>query len=223
MARSRCTVEGCGRVAFGHGYCNAHYKRWRKTGEPGPADVRGPAGLCTVADCTRPHRARGLCDSHYARWKLSGERPNTPLATKRFLGLVGPCLRPDCGEESRGSGYCLRHYARMRVLVNNYGLSWEEFDSLWETSQGKCRICQKTLEQDSKDTHVDHCHTSGAVRGLLCRHCNQGLGHFRDNPTYLAAAIEYLKEASSVCSPVLSVATRTTPPVVVTTTNADEA
>lgn len=42
--------------------------------------------------------------------------------------------------------------------------------------------------------HIDHCHTTGRVRGHLCNNCNKGLGHFKDNPDTLLKAIEYLKE-----------------------------
>jgi hypothetical protein len=40
---------------------------------------------------------------------------------------------------------------------------------------------------------IDHCHNTGKVRGLLCDHCNKGLGLFKDNIDYLNKAIEYLK------------------------------
>lgn len=42
---------------------------------------------------------------------------------------------------------------------------------------------------------VDHCHSSGKVRGMLCQHCNRGLGHFRDNPEVMGRAINYVKGA----------------------------
>jgi hypothetical protein len=40
---------------------------------------------------------------------------------------------------------------------------------------------------------IDHCHATKAVRGLLCRACNSGLGHFRDNPALLLTATLYLE------------------------------
>lgn len=39
---------------------------------------------------------------------------------------------------------------------------------------------------------VDHDHRSGKIRGMLCNHCNRGLGHFRDDPTLLEFAAQYL-------------------------------
>lgn len=57
---------------------------------------------------------------------------------------------------------------------------------------GVCAICRK-VRPNGRRLHVDHCHESGAVRGLLCYSCNTGLGAFRDNPDVMVAAIEYLQ------------------------------
>lgn len=73
-----------------------------------------------------------------------------------------------------------------------YGLMPEQFDALMATQQGRCAICR-----DSADLHVDHDHNAGHVRGLLCDRCNHGLGHFRDSPTFLRSAAEYLERAGS--------------------------
>jgi len=54
---------------------------------------------------------------------------------------------------------------------------------------GRCAICQ---EQGGL-LHVDHSHTTGEVRGLLCRLCNWGLGKFKDDPARLEAAADYLR------------------------------
>lgn len=66
-------------------------------------------------------------------------------------------------------------------------LTVSEFDKMVETQNGLCAICgrQTTLR-------VDHCHTTGRIRGLLCSPCNTGLGHFQDDPDRLQAAKEYL-------------------------------
>jgi hypothetical protein len=68
-----------------------------------------------------------------------------------------------------------------------YGLTPEAFDALVNAQGGKCRICGR------RDPGcVDHCHTTGRVRGVLCLRCNAGLGHFRDDSRLLRAAAEYL-------------------------------
>lgn len=54
----------------------------------------------------------------------------------------------------------------------------------------KCAICTNPVNMSS---HLDHCHTTGVYRGVLCHHCNVGIGHFRDNVEALQAAICYLQ------------------------------
>ena len=50
-----------------------------------------------------------------------------------------------------------------------------------------CVICG-----DDADLVVDHDHVTGKIRGMLCNHCNRGLGHFRDDPMLLEFAAQYL-------------------------------
>lgn len=59
---------------------------------------------------------------------------------------------------------------------------------------GLCRICCVKMKDGS--THVDHCHKTGKIRGLLCHRCNPGLAHFDDNPETLIRAAEYLRLAA---------------------------
>ncbi len=74
-----------------------------------------------------------------------------------------------------------------------YNLTEEKFKSLWSSQNGLCAICQTFLTDDAKGVHVDHCHSTKVVRGLLCSPCNTGLGHFRDNPEFLRLAARYLE------------------------------
>lgn len=69
---------------------------------------------------------------------------------------------------------------------------------LLEKQNGKCAVCGRggadpDMSNSSKRLCVDHCHDTGAIRGLLCGHCNVGLGHFQDDPELLQAAIDYLE------------------------------
>ena len=56
-----------------------------------------------------------------------------------------------------------------------------------KNSTKECVICG-----DVTKLVVDHCHATGKIRGMLCNHCNRGLGHFRDDPTLLEFAAQYL-------------------------------
>ena len=74
-----------------------------------------------------------------------------------------------------------------------YGITLTEKNKMQDEQGNKCKICYQDFSADVKPA-VDHCHTSGKVRGLLCNNCNVGLGMFQDNPVALIKAAEYLKE-----------------------------
>lgn len=70
-----------------------------------------------------------------------------------------------------------------------YNITKEEAIKLRRESSS-CGICKKEIKW--KNRHLDHCHNSKKVRGILCPTCNKGLGSFYDNPTYLQNAIAWL-------------------------------
>ena len=79
---------------------------------------------------------------------------------------------------------------RLKYLLKKYyDLPLEEYKNLVEEQRGLCAICGN---KQKGRLHVDHCHNTKKVRGLLCQACNHGLGHFRDNASYLVSAIFYL-------------------------------
>ncbi len=73
-----------------------------------------------------------------------------------------------------------------------YGLTGAQVIEMMESQRRRCAICDAPL--DVHRFHVDHDHTSGKVRGLLCRFCNNGLGMFRDNIPALERAASYLRK-----------------------------
>jgi len=77
-----------------------------------------------------------------------------------------------------------------------YGITPEQLAEMVITQEGRCKIC----EQPSPNLSIDHCHTTGVVRGLLCRSCNTAIGHFRDDPEVMQRAIEYLSKAAEQVS-----------------------
>jgi hypothetical protein len=83
--------------------------------------------------------------------------------------------------------------ARDYILKHRYGISQQDYDDLLASQKHRCAICKRDANEMTYHLHVDHCHTSGKVRGLLCSPCNVYLGYVRDNKDALNNAIQYLK------------------------------
>jgi hypothetical protein len=75
-------------------------------------------------------------------------------------------------------------------LKKNFGITLNDYESMLANQNGVCAICG---DVGTKALHVDHCHTSGKVRGLLCFRCNNGIGQFKESEKIMIAAIEYIK------------------------------
>jgi hypothetical protein len=80
-------------------------------------------------------------------------------------------------------------------LKRTYGITLAEYRAMEFTQGGRCLICQEipTPALNRVPLYVDHNHRTGAVRALLCKDCNTGLGHLRDNPSLLTRAAAYLE------------------------------
>lgn len=79
-----------------------------------------------------------------------------------------------------------------------YGITPADYDRMLSEQGGQCGICPASKPGgNSARFHVDHCHASGKVRGLLCSRCNQMLGQAHDDVTILSAAILYLKASGA--------------------------
>ena len=84
-------------------------------------------------------------------------------------------------------------YHRELHLQRKYGLSYDEYHAMLDAQNNECAICGYEFGQKKGDIHVDHDHKTGDVRGLLCTHCNRGLGFFKDNAESLINAANYIK------------------------------
>jgi len=86
------------------------------------------------------------------------------------------------------------HYGRSvqeRRMLKFYGLTLARYEEMLESQQFRCAICRRSTPTQ-KGWQIDHCHTSGVVRGILCSNCNMGLGQFKDDADTLVAAAEYV-------------------------------
>lgn len=79
-------------------------------------------------------------------------------------------------------------------LKARFGIDLTTYKTMLENQSGRCLICECEVSYMGHKLAVDHCHTTGKIRGLLCKACNLGLGNFKDNPNLLEKAIKYLKD-----------------------------
>lgn len=110
-----------------------------------------------------------------------------------------PALQPRCkicaAQDTREWNIKNKETARERYLQRHYGMSENEYKARLLAQNNSCIICGKEFSNGSfgpDSPVVDHCHTHGNVRGILCNECNRGLGYFHDNPEALLKAASYL-------------------------------
>ena len=77
-------------------------------------------------------------------------------------------------------------------LQRKYGITYEDKLALIEKQNHKCAICSEPILKDNQ-AHLDHCHKTNRIRGVLCNGCNTGIGLLKDSIVNLESAIKYLK------------------------------
>lgn len=86
---------------------------------------------------------------------------------------------------------CWKHETRRR----RYGLGRDAFEAILQVQDHKCALCAKPLRAGVGGLAVDHCKTTGKVRGILCMHCNVSLGTLGDTEEALLRVIQYPQRA----------------------------
>jgi hypothetical protein len=84
-------------------------------------------------------------------------------------------------------------------LKSNFGITYDEYQHMLAEQNGTCAICFqpetcRTNKGKLKVLSVDHNHTTGKVRGLLCNRCNQAIGLLLDDPLKADSAAKYLRK-----------------------------
>lgn len=161
--------------------------------------MSGPGGLKLIfsrkmcpSHPSRPVHARGGCRSCYDGW-LKANNPDY-AARQRDNNKRWLAANRERDKETR------RQYMRRRgnrlQLLRKYGMTPSDYDLMLESQGGACAICRKPPKPGTR-LHVDHCHETGRVRGLLCFRCNFGLSFFHDDPETLARASSHVASPSS--------------------------
>lgn len=183
-----CNADGCERPRHNRGLCTAHWHAWKinqgETTIPGSpfifvGRIYKKARVCHRPTCLHPAPKywRGKCQKCAERdWRESRVEHRRKLH-KRWA------------DENREQ----KAHSSRQSWLRQYGLTVATWEWLYESQAGKCAICAVELERRGRGTHVDHDHTTGIVRGLLCRRCNRALGLLKDDETVLASAIRYLR------------------------------
>ena len=98
--------------------------------------------------------------------------------------------------KARNKKYKLENPEKIKntELVRTYGITLEMYNKMLVDQNFCCAICGKHNSNFKKQLSVDHDHETGAVRGLLCHHCNTGIGMFKDNTEILKKATNYLEK-----------------------------
>lgn len=179
-----CCVPGCDNdrhVSKGGKRMSRCTKHWQESTAQMRLKARG-----------KPDREDRLCQREGCGqtfvWR--SEHPKQETCSKDcYMALryqrLGTPDRPT--QERRNEQARMRHNARQAAHA---GMGVEEYD---RRRLGACEICG-TTEQWPLDW--DHCHNSNRFRGFLCRHCNHGLGNFRDSIPALERALDYLRASS---------------------------
>lgn len=154
-----------------------------------------------------------VTEARLAWFYMTGEWPARRIRNKN--GIVSDCRFDNLiMAEGVGSGFdCKTREGRIayqrayrkatpkrekeRSLRSSFNLSLDEYNRMLEAQGGVCAICNQpeTHKRNGKlkALAVDHHHTTGVIRGLLCCDCNTGIGKLKDDPNVLLAAAEYLK------------------------------
>ena len=90
---------------------------------------------------------------------------------------------------------------RNRKYLKLYNISIDDYNDMFIHQSGKCVICGVHQSELNRRLHVDHCHETGKVRGLLCGKCNRGLGLFCDNTQLVSNALKYLEMEGGTWAP----------------------
>jgi hypothetical protein len=149
-------------------------------------------GLCIQCGAT-PEAGRSRCVKCK---KYMNEYSKNKYNLKVSIGVCVSCGGTEGFDSSFKSCDKCREKDRDRMntdankrRLRNYGLVEQDYVQLVERQNGNCAICGLHFDQP---LHIDHCHETGKIRGLLCHKCNTGIGLLGDNVEIIRRALRYL-------------------------------
>ena len=154
----------------------------------------GPASQCK--ECARAHasawgKANAAKKGEARRRWYERNRESEKSRVREWNAKNRDKIRANKRIYYAKNGGAARARMRERNLVASFGISIAQYDEMYRAQNGVCAICS-AVNLNGKRLAVDHCHTTGAIRGLLCSKCNLGIGSFQDSPEILTNAWTYL-------------------------------
>jgi hypothetical protein len=185
-----CAVDECGRLQqnAAQPWCSMHLTRFRRHGDPLVTKIRIPRARMSAdgrrRECTRCEQWKLLTD-FYGQNSMDGEK----------RGACKECLRSAARLKWRTDSEPMQ-LARRRHKLRKFGITPEVYDLMLAEQGGLCALCRQPCST-GRCLAVDHDHTTGAVRGLLCGRCNNALeraevdGWLQAAQAYLDRGIDY--------------------------------
>lgn len=190
----KCSAEGCDRPSFAKNFCQTHYNKaqhplravWKllRSRNPGqfPATWDGFERFLddVGARPTPKHQLR----------RIDATKPYS----KTNVNWLSPVSKIDNMSKDERSTY-----SREWTLQRRFNITGAQFEQMLSKQSGVCAICDRAETHihksgKPKSLSVDHCHSGGHVRGLLCVNCNRALGYLEDSIPRLKRAIAYLEK-----------------------------
>jgi len=155
-----------------------------------------PLKYLTGHSARRPVRIGPLGTVWCCACKRFKKKSNFAACRRKRNGLQGICKKcSSIAAKNYREKFPLRlKNAQRKHSLKRFGITPEQFDALLLKQDGTCAICRQA---EKRNLAVDHSHSTGKVRGLLCTRCNNGIGAFNDNPALLKAAIVYIRKLRS--------------------------
>lgn len=217
VTRPVCTVPNCGnpQKTLKSGLCEKHLFRFTRHGtveQPRRADWGSRESHPLYKSwCWHKRVKNGLCDEWKADfWLFVGtvapkpdgytlrkHRPTEPLGPTNWFWKE-PIRSENSADRARKQRAYNPRAAKNADLKKMYGITVDDFDRMAHAQDYRCSICgnQETAVDKlglPRRLAVDHCHSTGKVRALLCTNCNKSLGGFKDDPNLLRKAADYLE------------------------------
>ena len=141
-----------------------------------------------MADLTKKEKARLRTARWRARYPERAKASQKASNAKNPKGAAARSMRWTKNNPTKA-----RKSNRRYKIKLHFGISLEAYDALLEVQNNHCALCPKTAKENGRRLAVDHDHSTGRIRGLLCVVCNHGLGALGDTEAGLLKALEYIR------------------------------